>query len=227
MQGCENVKIKNNRKYIYLLFVFVILFTIMLIVFENKIDSKKDDNKEYADSFYIDWDNKKNVEFKDGNKYNNSKKIANDHIYKQFEFVDMKIYTDNGLCNVDFKVVNLDYKNDIQDYGIFIKFLDNNSNIIYVYYYVVPNDLKINETKEESFSLNVDVSNAYDYSVGGFRELQVIFYLQLYIIFNDATMDALVNMRPKNLKQLGRVPGFAAKKIEMYGNDIIKIINNR
>ena len=171
MQGCENVKIKNNRKYIYLLFVFVILFTIMLIVFENKIDSKKNDNKEHTYSFYIDWDNKKNVEFKDGNKYNNSKKIANDHIYKQFEFVDMKIYTDNGLCNVDFKVVNLDYKNDIQDYGIFIKFLDNSGNIIYVYYYVVPNDLKINETKEESFSLNVDVSNAYDYSVGGFREL--------------------------------------------------------
>lgn len=48
-----------------------------------------------------------------------------------------------------------------------------------------------------------------------------------YIIFNDATMDALVNMRPKNLKELGRVPGFADKKIEMYGNDIIKIINNR
>ena len=162
---------KNNRKYIYLLFIFIILVIIMLIVFENKIGSKKIDNDEHVDSFYIDWDNKKNVEFKDGNKCNNSEKIANDHIYKQFKFVDMKIYTDNGLCNVDFKVVNLDYKNDIQDYGVFIKFLDNNSNIIYVYYYIVPNDLKINETKEESFSLNVDVSNAYDYSVGGFRKL--------------------------------------------------------
>lgn len=40
-------------------------------------------------------------------------------------------------------------------------------------------------------------------------------------------MDSLVNMRPKNLKELGRVLGFADKKIEMYGNDIIKIINNR
>lgn len=26
------------------------------------------------------------------------------------------------------------------------------------------------------------------------------------------SLDSLVNMRPKNLKELGRVPGFAAKK---------------
>lgn len=48
-----------------------------------------------------------------------------------------------------------------------------------------------------------------------------------YMIFTDATMDALVNMRPKSLKELDSVPGFAAKKIEMYGNDIINIINSR
>lgn len=163
---------ENKKKIIYILLSVILLslFIIVSVIFFNKDNASDKVENEYADSFYIDWDNKENVEFKDGNKFNNSKKIEEDHVYNQFRFVDMKIYTDNGLCNVDFKIVNVSYNNNIQDYGIFIKFLDKDGNIIYVYYYNVPDNFEINEVKEDSFTIDVDVSNSYDYAVSGFRE---------------------------------------------------------
>lgn len=163
---------ENKKKIIYILLSVILLslFIIVSVIFFNKDNASDKVENEYADSFYIDWDNKENVEFKDGNKFNNSKKIEEDHVYNQFRFVDMKIYTDNGLCNVDFKIVNVSYNNNIQDYGIFIKFLAKDGNIIYVYYYNVPDNFEINEVKEDSFTIDVDVSNSYDYAVSGFRE---------------------------------------------------------
>lgn len=82
----------------------------------------------------------------------------------------MKIYTEDGLCNIEFNITNLKYKKNIDNYVIFINFLDKKGNIIYLFQYNVPNELNINDTKEEKFVLNIDVSNSYDYLVEGFRD---------------------------------------------------------
>lgn len=47
-----------------------------------------------------------------------------------------------------------------------------------------------------------------------------------YFIFNDKTLEELINKKPKNKVELKQIEGFGDKKIEMYGIDIIKIINN-
>lgn len=47
-----------------------------------------------------------------------------------------------------------------------------------------------------------------------------------YFIFSDKTLEELINKKPKNKVELKQIEGFGDKKIEMYGIDIIKIINN-
>lgn len=47
-----------------------------------------------------------------------------------------------------------------------------------------------------------------------------------YFIFSNKTLEELINKKPKNKVELKQIEGFGDKKIEMYGIDIIKIINN-
>ena len=47
-----------------------------------------------------------------------------------------------------------------------------------------------------------------------------------YIIFNDNQMMNLIECMPKNKDELKNVSGFGEVKVEKYGEDIIKIINN-
>lgn len=46
-----------------------------------------------------------------------------------------------------------------------------------------------------------------------------------YFIFNDATLEEILTLMPSSPNDLKKISGFADKKIEMYGTDIIKIIN--
>lgn len=46
-----------------------------------------------------------------------------------------------------------------------------------------------------------------------------------YFIFNDATLEEILTLTPTSPNGLKKISGFADKKIEMYGTDIIKIIN--
>lgn len=46
-----------------------------------------------------------------------------------------------------------------------------------------------------------------------------------YFIFNDATLEEILTLMPTSPNDLKKISGFADKKIEMYGTDIIKIIN--
>lgn len=48
-----------------------------------------------------------------------------------------------------------------------------------------------------------------------------------YMIYNDETLIELVKIRPKSLEELKNISGFGDYKIEKYGNDIIKIINDK
>lgn len=45
-----------------------------------------------------------------------------------------------------------------------------------------------------------------------------------YIIFNDATLEALINQRPKVISKLEEIPGLGQVKIEKYGFELVKII---
>ncbi|MFG6665822.1 DNA helicase RecQ [Halomonas sp. HNIBRBA4712] len=45
-----------------------------------------------------------------------------------------------------------------------------------------------------------------------------------YVIFNDATLNELVERRPESLEALGGVTGIGARKLEDYGEGILKVI---
>ena len=45
-------------------------------------------------------------------------------------------------------------------------------------------------------------------------------------LFNDAQMEDLILKYPKTPEQLIYVSGFGEKKVEKYGTEIIKILNN-
>lgn len=47
-----------------------------------------------------------------------------------------------------------------------------------------------------------------------------------YIIFSDATLIEIVNKLPKNNEELFDIRGVGEKKVERYGEEILKIINN-
>lgn len=65
-------------------------------------------------------------------------------------------------------------------------------------------------------------TNLKKYRLNKSRELNY----KPYFIFSDKTLEYLINKKPKNKVELKQIEGFGDKKIEMYGIDIIKIINN-
>ncbi|WP_294374166.1 DNA helicase RecQ [uncultured Clostridium sp.] len=48
-----------------------------------------------------------------------------------------------------------------------------------------------------------------------------------YIIFSDATLTSISNMKPKNLEELMEIRGVGEKKIKAYGNEILKLISSK
>ena len=46
------------------------------------------------------------------------------------------------------------------------------------------------------------------------------------MIFNDQTLEELINKIPLNLEELKLINGFGDYKINKYGNDIIEIIKS-
>lgn len=65
-------------------------------------------------------------------------------------------------------------------------------------------------------------TNLKKYRLNKSRELNY----KPYFIFSNKTLEELINKKPKNKVELKQIEGFGDKKIEMYGIDIIKIINN-
>jgi DNA helicase-2/ATP-dependent DNA helicase PcrA len=42
-----------------------------------------------------------------------------------------------------------------------------------------------------------------------------------YVVFTDATLQAIAETRPANLRELSGLPGIGARKLEMYGDDVL------
>lgn len=81
-----------------------------------------------------------------------------------------------------------------------------------------------NDTNEQNnFSVNKESIRASlkKYRLQKAKELKY----KPYFIFNDATLEEILTLMPTSLNDLKKISGFADKKIEMYGTDIIKIIN--
>lgn len=82
-----------------------------------------------------------------------------------------------------------------------------------------------NDTNEQNnFSVNKESIRASlkKYRLQKAKELNY----KPYFIYSDSTLEEILTLMPKDLNELKKVHGFASKKIEIYGKDIINIINN-
>lgn len=46
-----------------------------------------------------------------------------------------------------------------------------------------------------------------------------------YFIYNNATLEEIIKLNPKNKKELIKIRGFGPVKVEKYGDSIIDIMN--
>ena len=44
-----------------------------------------------------------------------------------------------------------------------------------------------------------------------------------YVILHDKTLHAICELRPENSAQLAEIPGIGARKLELYGDDLLRI----
>ena len=42
-----------------------------------------------------------------------------------------------------------------------------------------------------------------------------------YVVFTDATLQAIAEARPASLQELSGLPGIGARKLELYGADVL------
>ena len=46
-----------------------------------------------------------------------------------------------------------------------------------------------------------------------------------YVVFNDATLQAIAETRPGSLTELSALPGIGARKLELYGVDVLAAVD--
>ncbi|MDP9429403.1 MAG: ATP-dependent DNA helicase UvrD2 [Actinomycetota bacterium] len=47
-----------------------------------------------------------------------------------------------------------------------------------------------------------------------------------YVVFTDATLQAIAESRPGSLRELAALPGIGARKLELYGNDVLATVGS-
>jgi ATP-dependent DNA helicase RecQ len=47
-----------------------------------------------------------------------------------------------------------------------------------------------------------------------------------YVIFHDSTLLEILNQRPQNLTEMSRISGVGQAKLDRYGDDFIRVLNN-
>ncbi len=93
----------------------------------------------------------------------------------------------------------------------------------------VPNEIKDEivttdvEYNEQDLNLNIILRNKLKQY--RFRKSQELKY-KPYFIFNDKTLDELVKKKPFNKDELKNITGFSDVKVNKYGKEILRIINN-
>jgi DNA helicase-2/ATP-dependent DNA helicase PcrA len=46
-----------------------------------------------------------------------------------------------------------------------------------------------------------------------------------YVVFTDATLQAIAETRPASLQELSGLPGIGARKLDLYGDDVLAAIS--
>ena len=46
-----------------------------------------------------------------------------------------------------------------------------------------------------------------------------------YVVFTDATLQAIAETRPANLMELSSLPGIGARKLDLYGADVLATVS--
>ena len=46
-----------------------------------------------------------------------------------------------------------------------------------------------------------------------------------YVVFTDATLQAIAESRPSSLRELAGLPGIGARKLELYGEDVLAAVS--
>ena len=46
-----------------------------------------------------------------------------------------------------------------------------------------------------------------------------------YVVFTDATLQAIAETRPASLRELSALPGIGARKLDLYGADVLAAIS--
>ena len=47
-----------------------------------------------------------------------------------------------------------------------------------------------------------------------------------YVVFTDATLQAIAESRPASLRELAGLPGIGARKLELYGEDVLATLGS-
>jgi DNA helicase-2/ATP-dependent DNA helicase PcrA len=45
-----------------------------------------------------------------------------------------------------------------------------------------------------------------------------------YVVFTDATLQAIAETRPRTHRELSALPGIGARKLELYGDDVLATV---
>ncbi len=45
-----------------------------------------------------------------------------------------------------------------------------------------------------------------------------------YVVFTDATLQAIAETRPASLRELSALPGIGARKLDLYGEDVLAAV---
>ena len=131
----------------------------------------------------------------------------------------------NDNTYLNFKKSDKDYKNLIIRNDKIVEVLKNKEKKKHI----IRNEDKIKNIcdtilKYEKYSFNIEELKI---RLKNYRKEKSNFeQIQPYMIFNDQTLEELINKVPLNLEELKLINGFGDYKISKYGNEIIEIIKN-
>ncbi len=58
------------------------------------------------------------------------------------------------------------------------------------------------------------------------KELAELQNVPPYVIFHDATLMAIMELKPRNLRELGKISGIGTRKLELYGEPILEVLSD-
>ncbi len=106
--------------------------------------------------------------------------------------------------------------------------IDNHKEIDFNYADKYGVDLADNEIKENTEVItNEETDNKIREELKAYRlKSSKDENIKAYMVFSNETMEEIIKVKPKTIKELNSVKGFGTVKCDKYGNEIINIISN-